>query len=74
MLTPLLNVNMKTTEVESDQRKYHDGTMDKSLSKQQVCVTDGSRLCCGKNWTHTPGASGSYSRQVGSLSDKSSSV
>ena len=43
MLTPLLNVSMKTFEVEGDQKK-HQGAVDKSLSKQQVCVTEGSHL------------------------------
>ena len=44
--------------------KQHD-TVDKSTSKQQVCVSDGIFLCRAKNWTHTPSASGSYSRQAG---------
>ena len=34
MLTSLLNVNMKTFEVEGDQRK-HQGTVDKSFSKNR---------------------------------------
>ena len=40
-------------------------------SKQQVCVLDAIRLRCAKNWTHTPSASGYYSRQAGNLTDKS---
>ena len=46
--------------------KQHDAE-DKSTSKQQVCVSDGSFLCCAKNWTHTPSDSGSYSRQIKAL-------
>ena len=36
-----------------------------------VCVLDGIHLCCAKNWTHTPSASGSYGRQAGQQADES---
>ena len=45
-------------------KKQHD-TADKSTLKQQVCVQDGSRLRCAKNWACTPSASGSYGWQAG---------
>ena len=42
--------NLKMTEL----RRKHHGAVDKSPSKQQVCVTDDNWLCCAKNWTpHT---------------------
>ena len=41
--------------------KQHD-TVDKSTTKQQVCVSDGS---CAKNWIHTSSASGSYGKPAG---------
>ena len=50
MLTPLLNVNMRTIEVEGDQRK-HQGTVHKSLRKTAAGV-----FRCAKNWTHAPSA------------------
>ena len=45
--------------------KQHD-RVDKSTSKQQVCVSGGSHFRCAKNWTHTPSVSGSYGWQAGS--------
>ena len=48
-----------------DEKKYH-GTVDKSSSEQQFHKPDILRhdyLCCVKIWSHTPSASGSYSRQ-----------
>ena len=42
-------------------------TTDKSTSKQQICISDGSCLCCDKDEnlvlvSLTPSASGSYSK------------
>ena len=50
--------------------KQHD-TADKSTSKQQVCISDGSCFHCAKIWTHTPSASGSYGRPAVQSADKS---
>ena len=44
-------------------KKQHD-TVDKSTSKQQVCVSDSNYVHHAKNWTCTLNASGSYSRQA----------
>ena len=52
-------LNDTCNEILKDE-KQHDA-VDKSTSKQQVCIY-GSRLRCAKNWTHTPSASGSYGR------------
>ena len=41
------------THDETLKDEKHD-TVDKSTSKQQVCVLDSSHLCCAKNLTHTP--------------------
>ena len=54
----------------SKDEKQHDA-VDKSTSKQQVCVSDGIFLRRAKNWTHAPSASGSYGRQAGRPADKS---
>ena len=60
----LYDVKFHTRDETSKDEKQHDAA-DKSTSKQQVCISDGSRLRCAKNWTHTPSASGSYNRQAG---------
>ena len=43
--------------------------MDKSTSKQQVCVSDDSLLCCAKNWAYTPSASGSHVATVSNVDE-----
>ena len=51
----------ETSSETSKDEKQHD-----AADKQQVCISDGSRLRRAKNWTHTPSASdGSYGRQAG---------
>ena len=50
MLTPLLNVNMKTIEVEGDQRK-HQGAVDKPLWKHKSVLWMAITFHCAKNWT-----------------------
>ena len=57
----LYGIKFRTCDEASKDEKQYDAA-DKSASKQQVCVLDGSRLHCAKNCTHTPSASGSYSR------------
>ena len=57
----LYDVKFHTRDETLKDEKHRD-TADKSASKQQVCVLDGSHLRCAKNWTHTPSASGSYGR------------
>jgi len=47
MLIPLLNVNMKTTEVEGDQRK-HQGAVDKSLRKNRSVLQTAIAFHCAK--------------------------
>ena len=43
----------------------HTKVVGKCNSKQQICVLDGIRLHCAKNWTYTPSASVSYGKQAG---------
>ena len=62
----LFFIRFENNETYKDERKHH-GTVDKSPSKQYVCVTDGKCLHCAKNWTHTPSASGSYISQASRL-------
>ena len=59
----LYNVKFHTRDETSKDKKKHDAA-DKSTSKQQVCILDGSRLRCAKKWTHMPSASGSYDRHA----------
>ena len=59
----LYDVKFHTCHDTLKDEKQHDA-VDKSTSKQQVCVLDGICLCCAKNWTYTPSASGSYGRQA----------
>ena len=59
-------------ETLKDEKQHY--TVDKSTSKQQVCVSDGIRLRCAKNWTHTPSTSGSYGKLAGRPADKSLAV
>ena len=42
----------------------HDETL-KDEKQHDAMDTDSSFLCCAKNWTRTPSASGSYGRQGG---------
>ena len=58
------DVKFHTHDETSKDEKQHD-VVYKSTSKQQVCVSDGSLLCCAKNWIHAPSISGSYGRQAG---------
>ena len=68
ILSVVYDIKFHTHDETSKDEKQHDA-VDKSTSKQQVCILDGSLLCYAKNWTHIPSASGcyarSYSRQVG---------
>ena len=43
----------------------HHGAVDKSFSKQQICIVDANYILCEKNWTHTYSGTGSYCRQAG---------
>ena len=60
----LYDVKIHTCDETLKDEKQHD-TADKSTSKKQMCILDGSFLCRAKNWTQTPSASGSYGRQAG---------
>ena len=62
----LYDVKFHTRDETLRDEKQHDAA-HKCTSKQQVCILDGSHLCCAKNWTHTPSASGSYGRQMKAL-------
>ena len=64
----LYDVKFHTRDETSKDEKQHDA-VDKSTSKQQVCISDGRCLCYAKNWSHTPSASGSYGRQAGRPAD-----
>ena len=57
----LYDVKLQTHDETSKDEKQHYA-VDKSTSKQQVCVSDGIHLRCAKNWIHTPSASRSYGR------------
>ena len=56
MACGLYDIKFHTRDETSKDEKQHDAT-DKSTSKQQVCISDGSRLRCAKNWTHASSAS-----------------
>ena len=40
----------------------HQGTVDKSFSKQQIRIVDANYIVCEKNWTRTCSGTGSYGR------------
>ena len=43
----------------------HRGVVDKSFSKQQICIVDANYIICEINWTLTRSGTGSYGRQAG---------
>ena len=66
----LYDVKFHTCDETLKDDKQHDA-LDKSTSKQQVCVSDGSRLCCAKNWTiHLVLVGLTAGRQAGWQSDE----
>ena len=66
----LYDIKFRTHDETSKDEKQHN-TVEKSTSKQQICISDGSRFRCAKNLTHTPSASGSYGRLAGRPADES---
>ena len=44
-----------------DERNHH-GAVDKSFSKQRICIVDANYILCEKNWTHTRSGTGCYGR------------
>ena len=60
----LYDAKFHTRDEISKDEEQHDAA-NKSASKQQVCISDGSHLLRAKNWTHTHSASGSYGRPAG---------
>ena len=47
----------------NNERTRH-GTVDKSSSEQQICVSASIFCIVEKNWAHAPTASGSYGRMA----------
>ena len=60
----LYDIKFQTCDETLKDKKQHYA-VNKSTSKQQVCISDGIRLHCAKNWTNTPSANGSYGKPAG---------